>query len=33
MAASLTESDVAALASYYARQKARAFVFVAVPAR
>lgn len=33
MAGPLTDADVAALAAYYARQKARSFVFVMVPAR
>jgi cytochrome c553 len=33
MAGSLTDADVAALAAYYARQKARPFVFVMVPAK
>lgn len=33
MSASLSDADVANLAAYYARQKARAFVFVIVPAR
>ena len=33
MSGSLTDADVAGLAAYYARQKARPFVFVMVPAR
>ena len=33
MSGSLTDADVAALAGYYARQKARPFVFVMVPAK
>jgi cytochrome c553 len=33
MSGSLTDADVAGLAAHYARQKARAFVFVMVPAR
>jgi cytochrome c553 len=33
MSASLTDADVASLAAFYARQKARPFVFVMVPAR
>lgn len=33
MSASLSDADVANLAAYYARQKARAFVFVIVPAK
>jgi cytochrome c553 len=33
MSAVLTDADVAGLAAYYARQKARAFVFVMVPAK
>jgi cytochrome c553 len=32
MSASLTDADVAALAAFYSRQKARPFVFVMVPA-
>jgi cytochrome c553 len=31
MSASLTDADVAALAAYYSRQKARPFVFVLIP--
>jgi hypothetical protein len=33
MSAGLSESDVDGLAAYYARQKARAVVFVPVPAQ
>jgi cytochrome c553 len=33
MAASLNDADVQALTEYYARQRARAFVFVIVPPR
>ena len=33
MSGSLTDADVAGLSAYYARQKARPFVFVMVPAR
>jgi cytochrome c553 len=33
MSSSLTDGDVASLAAFYARQKARPFVFVMVPAR
>jgi len=33
MSGSLTDADVAGLAAHYARQRARAFVFVMVPAR
>lgn len=33
MSSSLTESDVAALAAYYARQQARAFVYVNLPCK
>jgi cytochrome c553 len=33
MAGTLSESDVESVASYYSRQKARATVFVTVPAK
>ena len=33
MSGSLTDADVAGLSAHYARQKARPFVFVMVPAR
>lgn len=33
MSSSLTDADVAAIAAYYARQKARPFVFVMVPSK
>lgn len=33
MSATLTETDIQALSTYYARQRARAFVYVTVPAR
>lgn len=33
MAGSLTDADVAALANYYARQKARPFVFLMIPSK
>jgi cytochrome c553 len=33
MSASLTDADVASLAAFYARQKARPFVFVPIPAK